>query len=71
MTWFRLPLFIWAMYATSLIFVLGTPVIAVTLLLLGAERMLARWNLRSGRRRRPSALPAPFLVLFASRPCTS
>jgi cytochrome c oxidase subunit I len=40
MTWFRLPLFIWAMYATSLIFVLGTPVIAVTLLLLGAERLL-------------------------------
>ena len=40
MTWFRLPLFIWAMYATSLIFVLGTPVIAVTLLLLGLERLL-------------------------------
>jgi cytochrome c oxidase subunit I len=40
MTWFRLPLFIWSMYATSLIFVLGTPVIAVTLLLLGAERLL-------------------------------
>jgi cytochrome c oxidase subunit I len=40
LTWFRLPLFIWAMYATSLIFVLGTPVIAVTLLLLGAERLL-------------------------------
>jgi len=40
MTWFRLPLFIWAMYATSLIFVLGTPVIAVTILLLAAERLL-------------------------------
>ena len=40
MTWFRLPLFIWAMYATSLIFVLGTPVIAITLLLLAAERLL-------------------------------
>jgi cytochrome c oxidase subunit I len=40
MTWFRLPLFIWAMYATSLIFVLGTPVIAVTLMLLAAERLL-------------------------------
>ncbi|HVR10662.1 MAG TPA: cbb3-type cytochrome c oxidase subunit I, partial [Thermoanaerobaculia bacterium] len=32
MTWFRLPLFIWSMYATSLIIVLGTPVIAITLL---------------------------------------
>ncbi|MFZ3200699.1 MAG: cbb3-type cytochrome c oxidase subunit I [Candidatus Acidiferrales bacterium] len=39
MTWFRLPLFIWAMYATSLIFVLGTPVIAITLFLLGLERI--------------------------------
>src|SRR5205807_5555428 len=39
MTWFRLPLFIWAHYATSLIMVLGTPVIAVTLLLVGLERM--------------------------------
>src|SRR6185436_13350877 len=33
MTWFRLPLFIWSHYATSLIMVLGTPVIAITLLL--------------------------------------
>ena len=40
MTWFRLPLFIWSLYATSLIQVLGTPVIAVTLLLLGLERGL-------------------------------
>ena len=40
MTWFRLPLFIWSMYATSLIFVLGTPVIAITLFLLGMERLL-------------------------------
>src|ERR1700736_5361227 len=29
MTWNRLPLFIWSMYATSLILVLGTPVIAI------------------------------------------
>lgn len=40
MTWFRLPLFIWSMYATSIIFILGTPVIAITLLLLGLERVL-------------------------------
>src|SRR5260370_5474123 len=39
MTWFRLPLFIWSHYATSLIMVLGTPVIAVTLLLVGLERI--------------------------------
>src|SRR5918994_3848074 len=39
MTWFRLPLFIWANYATSLIFILGTPVIAITILLLALERV--------------------------------
>ena len=38
MTWFRLPLFIWAHYATSLIMLLGTPVIAITLVLLMLER---------------------------------
>ncbi len=39
LTWFRLPLFIWAQYATSLIMVLGTPVLATTILLVGLERM--------------------------------
>jgi len=39
MTWFRLPLFMWAMYATSVIFILGTPVIAITLTLAIAERL--------------------------------
>jgi cytochrome c oxidase subunit 1 len=38
MTWFRLPLFVWGMYATSFINVLGTPVIAITLVLLVLER---------------------------------
>ena len=40
MTWFRLPLFIWSIYATSVIFVLGTPVLAITLFLLTLERVL-------------------------------
>src|SRR5437867_2102260 len=39
LTWFRLPLFIWAHYATSLIMVLGTPVLAVTVALVGLERV--------------------------------
>src|SRR5215213_8105660 len=38
MTWFRLPLFVWAMYAVSLVMILGTPVIAITVLLLAIER---------------------------------
>jgi cytochrome c oxidase subunit I len=40
LTWFRLPLFIWGLYATSLIFILGTPVLAISLVLIGLERIL-------------------------------
>ncbi len=39
LTWFRLPLFIWAQYATSVILVLATPVLAITLALVGFERI--------------------------------
>ena len=39
LTWSRLPLFIWAMYATSIIQILGTPVVAVAIALVGLERM--------------------------------
>ncbi|MBK7597026.1 MAG: cbb3-type cytochrome c oxidase subunit I [Acidobacteria bacterium] len=38
LTWFRLPLFVWAHYATSLIQILGTPVVAITVLALALER---------------------------------
>lgn len=40
LTWFRLPLFLWSMYATSVIFILAMPVIAITMLLLMLERFL-------------------------------
>ncbi|MDB5329500.1 MAG: cytochrome oxidase subunit, partial [Phycisphaerales bacterium] len=39
MTWFRLPLFCWSHYATSLVMVLATPVLAITLLLVGIEHV--------------------------------
>ena len=39
LTWFRLPLFVWALYATSLIMVLATPVLAMTLILVFVERV--------------------------------
>ncbi len=39
MTWSRLPLFVWSNYATGLIQVLGTPVLAITLTLLAFERI--------------------------------
>ena len=38
MTWFRLPLFIWSYYATSIIFVLATPVVAISMVLIALER---------------------------------
>ena len=40
MGWFRMPLFLWGIYGTAIIQVLATPVLAITLLLLGVERVL-------------------------------
>lgn len=40
LTWFRMPLFVWAHYATSLIQILGTPVVSVTLFMVVLERGL-------------------------------
>jgi cytochrome c oxidase subunit I len=39
MTWFRLPLFVWSYYATSIIFVLATPVVAMSMVLVILERI--------------------------------
>ena len=39
MTWFRLPLFVWSLYATSLILLLATPVLTVALFLVAVERI--------------------------------
>jgi cytochrome c oxidase subunit 1 len=39
MTWKRLPLMVWSLYATSLIMVLATPVLAITLVLVVIERI--------------------------------
>ena len=39
MTWFRIPLFCWSNYAASLLMVLGTPVLAITLVLVALERL--------------------------------
>jgi cytochrome c oxidase subunit 1 len=40
MTWFRLPIFVWTLYATSLIFLLAVPVIAMALILVAIEHIL-------------------------------
>ena len=38
MTWYRLPLFLWSLYATSVIYVLATPVLTMAMILLMFER---------------------------------
>jgi len=38
MTWFRMPLFLWAIYATAILQVLATPVLGITVALLMVER---------------------------------
>ena len=38
-TWFRLPIFVWTLYATSLVMVLATPVLAASLILIVLERV--------------------------------
>ena len=65
MTWFRLPIFVWTLYATSFIFLLAVPVLAMALILVVVERLLRRWHLRSGAGRRSAAVSALILVLFA------
>jgi cytochrome c oxidase subunit 1 len=40
MSWFKMPLFVWSLYATAWIQVLATPIIGVTLALVGVERVL-------------------------------
>jgi len=40
MTWFKMPLFAWSLYATAWIQLLATPVIGITLLMIIAERTL-------------------------------
>ena len=39
MTWFRLPIFVWTIYATSFIFLLAVPVLAMSLILVIVERL--------------------------------
>ncbi|MGN6537051.1 MAG: cytochrome c oxidase subunit I, partial [Mesorhizobium sp.] len=39
LTWFRLPIFVWTLYATSLVMVLATPVLAASLILIVLERV--------------------------------
>ena len=40
MTWFKMPLLLWSLYATSIIQLLATPVLGITMILLTVEKML-------------------------------
>jgi len=40
MTWFRMPLFVWSNYAASILMVLGTPVLAIAIVLVALERLI-------------------------------
>ena len=40
MTWGRLPLFVWSLYATAWVQILATPILGITLVLIIAERVL-------------------------------
>jgi len=66
LTWFRLPLFVWAIYGTSLIMVLGTPVLAISIALIALERLFHIGIFRSVDRGRSAAVPAS--VWFYSHP---
>ncbi|MBI5103320.1 MAG: cytochrome c oxidase subunit I [Nitrospirae bacterium] len=39
MTWFRMPLFVWSLYATAWVQILATPILGITLLLVVTERL--------------------------------
>ena len=66
MTWFRLPLFVWAHYATSLVMILGTPVDRDHGPAARDRAVCACRHFRSVDRRRSDPVPAHVLVLFAS-----
>ena len=65
MTWHRMPLFVWSLYATAWVQVLATPIIGITLLLVIAGARLRHRRLRPGQGRRSAPLPAPLLDLLA------
>jgi cytochrome c oxidase subunit I len=70
MTWFRIPLFVWSHYATSLILVLATPVLAILMLMIAST---GPWELASSTLRRvvtPSCI-STCSGSTATRPSTS
>ena len=71
MTWFRLPLFIWSYYATSIIFVLATPVIAISMVLLVLERAIGIGVFDPTKGGDPPAVSASLLGFILTLPYMS
>jgi hypothetical protein len=63
MTFFRMPLFVWALYATAVIQILATPVLAHHAAAADHRALPRDRHLRPGAGRRPGAVPALLLVL--------
>jgi cytochrome c oxidase subunit 1 len=64
MTWYKMPVFLWSLYATSVILVLGTPVLATAAA--GVRTRFPHRRVRSGAWRRSAFISAPVLVLLPS-----
>ncbi len=71
MTWGRLPLFVWALYATSLIQLLATPVVAITLLAARGRAGVGRRHLRPGASAATRCCSSTCSGSTRTRPCTS
>ena len=67
MTWFRMPLFVWSNYAASILMVLGTPVLAIAIVLVALERTLGIGVFDPTKGGDPLLFPASLLVLLAPR----
>ena len=71
MTWFRLPLFVWSNYAASVLMVLGTPVLAIAIVLVALERTVGIGVFDPAEGWRSAALPTSCSGSTRTRPCTS
>ena len=71
MTWFRMPLFVWSNYAASILMVLGTPVLAIAIVLVALERTLGIGVFDPTKGGDPLLFQHLFWFYSHIRPCTS